>query len=715
LVILNNLKLNNIGYPLYKLLIIFIIIYNIVYLIFNFLNYIEKPEYYKLQNNIHLIRFFFLLLTVLFEIEGHLGLFKNKQYYFIIGGSFLIFSLGFIVIFDNDYYLIKKINNLDSEINLFYILFIKIFSDDVLIEQYINAIKFHRTVCENCLFCKNYSDVVKSIEFPQKMTRKFTVFTPDKIQNDSYKLLYYYYRTFLLKFQYEIKNKTKIFDYKNIIGFSLDQIFYDIYYIHINIFLNNTVSFNLRFKIRQLYMKYIKSHQTVSLNILLLYKQLYETNINTEEIIVNNIKLYLLLINKIRNIIDRIIDYVKKDVKTPQNFLELGKEVEVLRSKKNLNFIKLRINNSDYYLDILSYILEEITNVSINKEKGWYKDIINLSEEYLSNCFVSNKDILITFNPNNKKFIIRKAGKELYNYIGEDLLSLFPKEFRKEGLKLLNKSLNSSKNIKIFEFIIYSKSKNQNELEKEDETFNMEGFYQRIIIKFKLIFDKFENSTEFFLNGEFILGFDELVITKQFNESNELLFSILNQEENNKNIEYLHKISIKNFIDILHKKTSNKRISLTGENFYNKNNSHSNSIKLLDIFKKVNKNEIKLENKSFYFLYSIYSENYKFIVYSSHKTLEKKRNNENDENDLDFDDNMFLKLEDNISMASIESHNSVISKLGVEKKHNLQPSEIKYRTYQKRFVSITKLSFLLCIIIIIFCVISLIIELEKNN
>ena len=716
LVILNNLKINNIGYPLYKLLIIILVIYNIVFMILNFLNYIEKPEYYKLQNNIHLLRFFFILLTILFEIEGHLEIFKIKAYYFVIGGSFVIFSLGFIFTFDIDYYITNKLNKLDSQVHLFYILFIKILSENSLIEDYINQIKYHRTICQNCIFCENYSDVIKSIEFHKKLTRKFTVFTPDNIKNESNKLLYYYYRAFLLKFQFEIKNKNKIFDYRNIIGFNLDQIFYDIYYLHINIFLNNSVSFNLRFKICQIYKKYFKTHETVSLNILLLYKQLYENKINQEQIIVDNIKIFILFIDKIKNIINRIIIYVKKDIKTPNNFLQLGKEVEKLRNKENYNFLKFKLNNNDYYLDILSYILEEITNVLINKEKGSFKDILNMGEEYLSNCFLTNKDILITFNPNNQKFIIRKAGKDLYNYIGEDLLLLFPKEFRNEGLRLLYKSLNSSKTLKTFEFIIHSKSKNQNE-EKESEINIFEkGFYQRINIRFKLIFDKFENSNEFFLNGNFVIGIDELIITKKINESNQPLFSI-HHEEKEKNIEYLYKISIRNFFENFQEENNEKGKNLINDKIFNKKNSFSDSTKLSDIFNKINDREIEFENKIFSFLFSIHTENYEYIIYSSHNNMKRKKINENDEyEEEEFDENLSMKFADNVSMASVQSQNS-INKNGVEKekKYNLPPSELKYRTYQKRFSSITKFSFILCIIIIIFCIISLIIELQKNK
>lgn len=718
LVILNNLKINNIGFPLYKLLIISLVVYNIIFMILNFLNYIEKPEYYKLQNNIHLLRFFFILLTILFEIEGQLEIFKIKAYYFIIGGTFVIFSLLFIFTFDIDYYLTNKLNKLDSQVNLFYILFIKILSENSMIEEYISKIKFHRTVCENCVFCENYSDVIKSIEYNQKITRKFTVFTPENIKSESNKLLYYYYRAFLLKFQFEIKNRNKIFDYRNIIGFNLDQIFYDIYYLHINIFLNNSVSFNLRFKIHQIYKKYFKTHETVSLNILLLYKQLYENNINQQQIIVDNIKIFILFIDKIKNIIDRIMIYVKKDIKTPHNFLQLGKEVEKLRNKENFNFLKFKINNNDYYLDILSYILEEITNVLIVKEKGSFKDILNLGEEYLSNCFLTNKDILITFNPNNQKFIIRKAGKELYNYIGEDLLLLFPKEFRNEGLRLLYKSLNSSKSIKTFEFIIHFKSKNQIEFEKENEINIFEkGFYQRIIIKFKLIFDKFENSNEFFLNGEFMIGMDELIISKKIIESNKPLFSIHSDEKEN-NSEFLYKISIKNFFEDYQKENNEKGKTIINEMFFNKNNSYSNPIKLSDIFNKINQKEIEFEDKIFSFLFSIKTENYEYIIYSSNKHIKKKQTNENDDYEEDeFEEDLAMKFADNVSMASVQSQNSIISKFEVdkEKKYNLPPLELKYRTYQRRFSSITKLSFILCIIIIIFCIISLIVELQKNQ
>ena len=85
-------------------------------------------------------------------------------------------------------------------------------------------------------------------------------------------------------------------------------------------------------------------------------------------------------------------------------------------------------------------------------------------------------------------------------------------------------------------------------------------------------------------------------------------------------------------------------------------------------------------------------------------------------NSIFDEDSKILKIPDSISMAnSFNSQNSVSSHTNKEQTSLNLKVENKFKQYQSRFVSITKITFIFCLFMIFFCIVSLFIELNQNN
>ena len=358
-----------------------------------------------------------------------------------------------------------------------------------------------------------------------------------------------FYKAFLKNFRKEIDSKStkKLNESSNIFP---DEIFYDFLSVFQYIFNFNGITYKLRFKISNLLKKYIKINNTVAFNIHLIYNELYEkddknnNNNNNDSNIIENIKIYVYFSNKLRLIINNIIHFILDNLKSPMKFLELGKSIYEILNKKNLQTLKSRQKSNDYCIDLISYSLEEITNIPLNNDKGFIKDTIFINGEIYNFNFINSKNIIIEFNPQKNVFKIIKTGNDLIKFVGMDFIYLFPHEFREEGKKKLIKSLKENKKIKNFDFLILDnkfedeennnnenieKSMSENKSENEDKN-NFIKFsnisnnddknvpqkhFDRIFIKFKLIFDNLENSENFYINGEYNYRFDEIIVTRK--------------------------------------------------------------------------------------------------------------------------------------------------------------------------------------------------------
>ena len=649
-----------------------------------------------------------------------------------------------------------------------------------LLKIYLQNINYHRSLCGICDFCQNLEKIInKKIKEKFVITRTFTTknnnfssFVSTKkntifketenllmkenneINQTENEMLHNYYKAFLKNFRKEIESKSikKLNESSNIFP---DEIFYDFLSVFQYIFNFNGITYKLRFKISNLLKKYIKINNTVAFNIHLIYNELYEkddknnNNNNNDSNIIENIKIYVYFSNKLRLIINNIIHFILDNLKSPMKFLELGKSIYEILNKKNLQTLKSRQKSNDYCIDLISYSLEEITNIPLNNDKGFIKENIFINGEIYNFNFINSKNIIIEFNPQKNMFKIIKTGNDLIKFVGMDFIYLFPHEFREEGRKKLIKSLKENKKIKNFDFLLidnkYEEDENDESKSEKENSEKLSGsnnnndnennnnniiekkniihkHFDRIFIKFKLIFDNLENSENFYINGEYNYRFDEIIVTRKLYKNYSKIFvkncnEIIGEE-------YLYNVSIKKINNITKKQKNKEKLkTFIGETFIlNENKSTRNLIKLNNYFIKRNEREIVMSDMSFFKIFELKTKTYIYYVYGTEKNAEeiKKIQTKIDENNvyLEIDNDTFNNLnKDNLSLAmtfnsqsSIASHNNTQND-----KKLLTIQEKKYKAYQNRFVNITKITFLFCIVMITFCIIALVVELKGNS
>ena len=779
----HNIYITSSNKNLIYLILIILILLNWIQVFF-FLFIFKKFPFLIINNFIlHKFRFCFNIFISLWGISVNFKTYSIEIYYYIISLSFFLLSCTFFFYFNLDNFLKNKINNLDSKTNLFYILTLKNMNQINLLKIYIQNVNYHRSLCGNCDFCMNLENIInKQIKENFVITRTFTskinnfssfVSTYKKkninfketenlllkenneINQNENEMLNNFYKAFLKNFRKEIQSKSikKLNESSNIFP---DEIFYDFLSVFQYIFNFNGITYKLRFKISNLLKKYIKINNTVAFNIHLIYNELYEkddknnNNNNNDSNIIENIKIYVYFSNKLRLIINNIIHFILDNLKSPMKFLELGKSIYEILNKKNLQTLKSRQKSNDYCIDLISYSLEEITNIPLNNDKGFIKDTIFINGEIYNFNFINSKNIIIEFNPQKNVFKIIKTGNDLIKFVGMDFIYLFPHEFREEGKKKLIKSLKENKKIKNFDFLILDnkfedeENNNNENIEKSSENNNEnenknnfikfsnisnnddknvpQKHFDRIFIKFKLIFDNLENSENFYINGEYNYRFDEIIVTRKLYKSYSKIFVKNCNEKIGE--EYLYNVSIKKINNITKRQKNKEKLkTFIGEtNNLNEDKSNRNLIKLNNYFAKRNEREIVMSDMCFYRIFELKTKNYIYYVYGTEKNAEeiKKIQTKIDENNvyLEIDNDTFNNLnKDNLSLAmtfnsqsSIASHNNMQND-----KKLLTIQEKKYKAYQNRFVNITKITFLFCIVMITFCIIALVVELKGNS
>jgi len=672
--------------------------------------YFQYPALYFQNFTFHKFRFCFILLCLFWTLIALCKIHKYIKIYYFCIFNFIVSLLLFMIFFSSKiYYQITTKDMMNFINNLFYIITIRNQSDDLYKKLFIEKLNFHYLTCNECNFCKTYLKIkeklipkfarvkttTKHIKYYNKI--KYTISTYD---ND----LFIFFSTYLEMFGkslFQMNNKN-----------NLIEIFYDLFTIYQYCFESRKVSYKLKCDVCDLIYKYKDTNQNIILNLIYIYQELFDSKDENSINIINNIQVYILFVKKITHILDRISNYFHNEIKSPINFLKLGIELKELRNKKNIEFLKSFLKTNDYCIDIISYILEEITNIPINKDKGFVKENLLLNEEILNLYYLRTNNIVISCNSKLNSYIIEKTGRDIIKFIGKDITSLFPKEFRNDGIKKLKKSLRSKHTLKIFDFLInYSEKKNDiidDDNELNENTFD--GKYKRFYMSYKLYFDNLEND-DFYINGEYYFAFDDLVITKIFNNSindfQEYIFAVyFNNKKVIKTYQNLSKINSHSWINYTKNLKKGKRDSLK---------------KMNEFFIKKNGLTMLYENIKFEKIFTINKRNCEFIIYSSQKIPKKGTKNNlsiiNVNSEFDEDNSKInIKLPDTVSLANSFNSQSSISSRNDNGRQLLNIKvEKKYKQYQSRFVSITQITFIFSLISITFCIISLFVELNQNN
>ena len=666
---------------------------------------------------LHKFRLSLLTICVLWTINSLTGNYIYQNNYYFIGICFFIFIIIFFLFLSLDVYLKIIIKNLKPINQLIYIIYLKNNLSDEKIKTYIEKLEFHLSICGKCNFCIAYLNIKRKKIYFKKTTT--VIKKKDKFHISQYdNILYFYFKSFYSMFKNEIQNsKLKDFD-------KIPEIFYDLFSIYQYCFISRTLTYKLKNKMSNLLYKYKNSDQNILLNIKCIYLELFDTKDETTLNIVGNIKLYLLFVNNLNFIIDRINRYFKNEVKSPLNFIKLGMDIQNLKNKKYIEFLRTKQKSNDYCIDLITYILEEVTNISINQEKGFMKDSILLNEEILNLYYNKANNIIISCNMKKNSLIIEKTGKDMIQYVGKEFYSLFPREFRNEGIKKLKQSMKSKDKLKTFDFLINSELQNQEDIELDESPIknginyskNVNRKYKRFVMKYKLYFDDLEKD-EFYINGEYFSKSDELIITKIFNNKKNI-FQTKRLSMNKIEGEYIFSISLKKKKEEILMK--NQRLSIMSLSSYHKNLKRGSTtalIKINEIFKKTCEGDIIINNSTFKLLYHINGVGCKYNIYSSSKNFKNTYIEETIVSGIfeEEKNNIYMKLGENASIASFNSQSSISSHPQKEKMLMVVKLENRYKQYQSRFVSITKISFFFCIAMIIYCIICIISELYKNQ
>ena len=692
--------------PFALIAIILVILMFILYCII----YYQYPALYFQNFTFHKFRFCFILLCLYWTLLSSCKINKYIKVYNFCGISFIVSLILFMIFFSsNIYYQITTKDIMNYINNLFYIITIRNQTDDLYKKLYIEKLNFHYLTCNKCKFCKSY------LKIKERLISKIVKVTPTtkhiKYHNKIKDTISTYDNELFILFSTYLEMFRKSLFHNNNKSY-LIEIFYDLFSIYQYCFESRKVSYKLKCNVCDLIYKYKGTNKNIILNLIYIYQDLFNSKDEKSNNIISNIQVYLLFVKKITHILDRISNYFHDEIKSPINILKLGIELKELRNKKNIDFLKSRLKTNDYCIDIITYILEEITNIPINKDKGFVKENLLLNEEILNLYYSKSNNIVISCNSKLNSYIIEKTGKDIIKFIGKDITSLFPKEFRNDGIKKLKKSLRSKHTLKSFDFLINYSEKKNDFFEYDNDEINdyfCEGKYKRFYMSYKLYFDNLEND-DFYINGEYFFAFDDLVITKIFNKSfndlQEYIFSVyFNNKKIVKTYQNLAKINSHSFLNYSKNLKRGKRNSLK---------------KMNDYFIKENELTMLYENIKFEKIFSINKHNCQYIIYSSIKIPKKGTKNNlsiiNVNSSFDEDTKLNIKLPDTVSMAnSLNSQNSISSRH--EKGSQLLNIKVenKYKQYQSRFVSITQITLIFSLISIIFCIISLFVELNENK
>ena len=720
LVLIGQLKIASIHSSILKHFTFILIIYEAFIFSWYILKIFKHPFLGISNFYCHKIRLSFLFICFLLSMSTFTGIYKYNNNYYFMGICFFIFIIIFFIFYNINVFLKNLTEDLTPIHNLIYIIYLKNNLTDDNIHSYIDKLEFHYSICEKCNFCKEYLNVKTNKTIYKNTTTNHS--KKDKFHITQYdNILYLYFKTFFKLLKQEInslKSKPEKSD-------KIPEIFYDLLSIYQYCFISRILTYKLKNKISNLLYKYKNKDENIIMNIKFIYLELFDTKDEMTLNIVGNIKVYLLFVNNLNFIIDRINKYFHNEIKSPINFLKLGMDIKVLKKKKYIDFLRSKQKSNDYCIDLITYILEEVTNIPLNQEKGFIKDNILLNEDFLNAYYNKANNIIINCNMRRNTLIIEKTGKDMIEYVGKEFFSLFPKEFRNEGIKILKNSMKSKGIIKNFEFLINSESNpyEDDELEQlpkfNKPSKNAIRKFRRFIMKYKLYFGELEKD-EFYIHGDYETTNDEIIITKIFKKKK----SNFHQRNSEFNIdgkcgEYIYSISLKKKKEqfLFRKQT---RLSIMSLSTYHKNlqrGSTTSLLKLNDIFHKTSENEILINKTKFTLIYNIKGRGCIYHVYSSSSNKVNKKD-DTYVSGIFEEENMnknIIKIVENASVASFNSQSSIASRPQKEKMINVIKLENKYKQYQSRFVSITKIAFLFCLAMIIFCVICIIFELHKNQ
>ena len=479
----------------------------------------------------------------------------NRIFFIIVSFCFSFIILIYIYFIYNPFPYIKIEKETPME-NIFFYLYILSDKNEInfIFEKKVNE---HYEKCGICNLCKKYSNYLDKYEKFKKIIIEENE-EKEKLINKVQENL--------------INNKNNFIDLFYIVSIPGNNYFKLLNDMVINYkqnqksFLNNYAHYyiNLSFLI---FSDVKQDNITLILNEKLILDFLNKENhslIDNNQGHINCLLLYNEFINLSNTVINQLkeILYSKHNINKAKQLIDLSYQLKEMKDNKYEK--KLFSSKIDNYskqrnlITICSIIYEEIFNTTINNSQIPLRDnILQLEDIFHKTSNKNDKIISLSVNINNKKCKIIRAGKDLFNYLNNNLYDLFPLIFQEYQINLFLSSIltNFDNKLKINEqnndslYIINNKNKNffnveekninnksiqyNNKKNKNNKIYieikiflciniSSKVYYKLFNLKLKPLFHNF--------NNEFIL-FDGLYYFHQYS-----IITLIDKSKNNKEI-----------------------------------------------------------------------------------------------------------------------------------------------------------------------------------
>ena len=400
-------------------LLLAVVFFSFIHLVYYL--YTDKVSYFTNALLLN-INFYLHSITVLLSLEILLNDYTSKFAFWLLLSNSLLISICITQV--SRYFSLIKMRRINNPLGVMIYLINEPISHNSINEIITN----HKIVCEKkeCNFCKKSNqyklkDKVISSQLLCKWVYKYC-FEDNYIEK---KYLDYYYLIEL--YCHSLSKKTNIIK----LAFQYNKILSLVNIVKIK----ENSSRNRKAKI-------FSNHFLFNLE--LLYESIISKRVADNDKQRTN---YLITIDSITNIIKKfikkIISYLKLNVHSPKECIEIAKQYTILKREVDIDFLFSKDYKMDYNCILCAFVLEGIFNDQINKTV-YINEFIHSVDELLDNRFKDESSMLVLYDLLNSRMIIRQTGNQLIDYKNKLFEQIFPGFLRKEGKSQIIKGISSN-------------------------------------------------------------------------------------------------------------------------------------------------------------------------------------------------------------------------------------------------------------------------------
>ena len=401
----------------------------------------------------------------------------------------------------------NNITNVETHLQLLFISnILESGKDKFYFEIYNERIKRHFLFCGKCLLCKGIIEEQRSSASDNNVCNSDSTVNVNLNEITTFEVYQKIFLRILIK-QQKLEEKGNrplnfIFDFLILLS-------------EINSY--PQLNYVLHLKFKRLLTKYKTSNKHIYHNLRYIYECLCNKIKQQENKEQKHFLLFYTINVKLRFTIEKLLDYIEQPhmIITPKDILLLSDHFETIADKKHKQ-LNERDKMQSYPLVLMRIVYEELLNLPLSKFEGSLRESENYNEEFLNQHFNEDKTMIISLNASKKIFLIERIGHNLHWYLRKELCEMFPKDFKQYAMKLFFDIVGNAKTAKKqFTFIV-----NKSVLHEVPsyETFSY-TFYVSPALK----------EDDFLLFGEYSVGSRGLLITVQFHPSEELIYWITDE------------------------------------------------------------------------------------------------------------------------------------------------------------------------------------------